>query len=146
MKGRIQITLKPGERIFINGAVLRVDRKVMIELLNDVTFLLENHVMQPEAANTPLRQLYFVVQTMLMEPANAATTKALFNSSHALLTTHCSNPEIIAGLDQARNLIEQEKIFDALKLVRTLLPLEEVDIFTNKRAHRKYNQEKREVA
>jgi flagellar biosynthesis repressor protein FlbT len=146
MKGRIQITLKPGERIYINGAVLRVDRKVMIEMLNDVTFLLENHVMQPDAANTPLRQLYFIVQTMLMDPANAATTKDLFNTSHALLSTHFSSPEIATGLDQAHSLVEQDKVFDALKAIRTLLPLEEAVLTNLKRAQRKHNQEKREVA
>ena len=47
MKSTLRISLKSGERIFINGAVLRVDRKVAVEFLNDVTFLLENHVLQP---------------------------------------------------------------------------------------------------
>lgn len=146
MRGRIQITLKPGERIYINGAVLRVDRKVMIELLNDVTFLLENHVMQPEAATTPLRQLYFIVQSMLIDPANADTTKELFNTSHALISAHFSNPDILAGLEQARSLIDQDKVFDALKTIRTLLPIEEDVLECSKKTQRKYNQEKREVA
>ncbi len=44
----MNITLRAGERFFINGAVIRIDRKASIELLNDVTFLLENHVMQAE--------------------------------------------------------------------------------------------------
>ena len=72
------ISLKPGERIFINGAVVRVDRKVSIEFLNDVTFLLEAHVMQPEQTTTPFRQLYFIVQTMLMDPTNTGAAKQLF--------------------------------------------------------------------
>jgi flagellar protein FlbT len=141
MKGRIQITLKPGERIFINGAVLRVDRKVMIELLNDVTFLLENHVMQPEAATTPLRQLYFIVQTMLMEPANVDATRDLFNTTHALMTTHFSNPEIQAGLAQVRSLIDLDKVFEALKAIRALLPIEDVVLSNMRKAHHKYKQE-----
>ena len=71
----MNITLRAGERLYINGAVIRVDRKATIELLNDVTFLLENHVMQAEQATTPLRQIYFVVQVMLMDPgATAAAT------------------------------------------------------------------------
>ena len=41
----MRLYLRPGEKLYINGAVIRVDRKVSIELLNDVTFLLENHVM-----------------------------------------------------------------------------------------------------
>ena len=42
MKSTLRISLKSGERIFINGAVLRVDRKVALEFLNDVTFLLDD--------------------------------------------------------------------------------------------------------
>ena len=33
----LKISLRAGERLFLNGAVLRVDRKTQIELLNDVT-------------------------------------------------------------------------------------------------------------
>jgi len=71
MKKSMHISLRAGERIYINGAVLRVDRKVTLELLNDAAFLLENQVMQYEEAVTPLRQLYFIVQLMLIEPSQA---------------------------------------------------------------------------
>ena len=70
----MNITLRAGERIYINGAVLRVDRKATLELMNDATFLLETHVMKAEDATTPLRQIYFVVQVMLMDPASARNT------------------------------------------------------------------------
>ena len=65
----MHITLRAGERLFLNGAVIKADRKVCLELMNDATFLLEAHVMQPDKATSPLRQLYFIVQTMLMSPA-----------------------------------------------------------------------------
>ena len=68
------IHLKRGEKLYVNGAVLRVDRRTSLEFLNDVTFLLENHVMQAEEAVTPERQLYFVVQSMIMDPGNAGMT------------------------------------------------------------------------
>ena len=71
MKSTLRISLKSGERIFVNGAVLRVDRKVAVEFLNDVTFLLENHVLQPEDATTPLKQLYFIAQMILINPEGA---------------------------------------------------------------------------
>jgi flagellar biosynthesis repressor protein FlbT len=125
MRKNIQIGLKPGERIFINGAVLRVDRKVTIELLNDVTFLLESHVMQLEAATTPLRQLYFIVQTMLMDPANAEATKTLFMRTLALLITSFTSGEIFEGLERVSALITANKEFEALKRIRALLPLED---------------------
>jgi len=40
------LSLRSGGKVYVNGAVLRVDRKVNIELLNDVAFLLESHVLQ----------------------------------------------------------------------------------------------------
>ena len=58
--GNIHLYLRANERIFINGAVFKVDRKVSIELLNDTTFLLENHILQKEDATTPLKQLYLL--------------------------------------------------------------------------------------
>ena len=57
MKNTLKISLKPNEKIYLNGAVIRVDRKVTLELLNDVQFLLESHVLQIDEASTPLRQL-----------------------------------------------------------------------------------------
>ncbi len=77
LRGAMNITLRAGERLFINGAVIRTDRKATIELLNDATFLLETHVMQASDATTPLRQIYFVIQVMLMDPASAKTTAEL---------------------------------------------------------------------
>jgi flagellar protein FlbT len=77
----MNIWLRAGEKLYINGAVLRVDRKVSLELLNDATFLLEAHVMQAADATTPLRQLYFVVQLMLMDPRDLSAAKDLFRTS-----------------------------------------------------------------
>ena len=71
----MHISLRAGEKIYINGAVLRSDRKVSIELLNDATFLLEAHVMKVEDASTPLRQLYFIIQIMLMNPNDSMAAR-----------------------------------------------------------------------
>lgn len=145
MKNGIQISLKPGERIFINGAVLRVDRKVTIELLNDVTFLLEAHVMQLEAATTPLRQLYFIIQTMLMDPGSAGASRDLFRKTVTPLPAVFKNDEVTAGLERSRALIEAGKEFEALKTIRALLPLED-KLLASKKAHKEQGPENREVA
>ena len=125
MTKAMQIHLRPGERLYVNGAVLRVDRKVSIEFLNNVTFLLENHVMLSEQATTPLRQLYFILQTMLIDPPSSATTQELFDKSHALLLATFTNEQVLAGLRTVRTLVDGKRLFDALKLSRTLFPIEE---------------------
>ena len=110
----MNITLRAGEKLYINGAVIRVDRKATIELLNDVTFLLENHVMQVEQATTPLRQVYFAVQVGLIDPGAVEAALLAFKS-----------PAIVAGLKAVSGQIERSRNFEALKSLRALFPLEE---------------------
>jgi flagellar protein FlbT len=74
------LKLRAGEKLYINGAVIKVERKATIELMNDATFLLEAHVLQPSDASTPLRQLYFVLQTQLMDRDGAPVAKQMFQS------------------------------------------------------------------
>jgi len=125
MSNSFQISLRPGERIYVNGAVIRVDRKVTMEFMNDVTFLLENHIIFSEDTTTPLRQLYFVVQTLLIDPASAHSSKLMFEESMALLTQSFKNPEILAGLAAVYELCGKNKLFEALKMIRALFPIEE---------------------
>jgi len=124
MKSTLKISLKPGEKIYINGAVLRVDRKVSLELLNDVQFLLENHVMQAEDASTPLRQLYFIVQIMLINPAGAAEAREMFRRSLPMLIASFDNQDICKGLKQIDRMVGEDDIYEALKAIRALYPLE----------------------
>lgn len=125
MKSTLRISLKSGERIFINGAVLRVDRKVALEFLNDVTFLLENHVLQPEDANTPLRQLYFIAQMILINPEGKEQSVTLFRKSVSMLLNCFQNDEILAELKRVDGMVASGRAFDALKAIRALYPLED---------------------
>ncbi|MBP1842162.1 flagellar protein FlbT [Rhizobium petrolearium] len=125
MKSTLRISLKSGERIFINGAVLRVDRKVALEFLNDVTFLLENHVLQPEDATTPLRQLYFIAQMMLINPDGREQSMTLFRKSVAMLLTCFNDDEVLAELKRIDGMVASGRAFDALKAIRALYPVED---------------------
>ena len=121
----IQISLRAGQRIFVNGAVIRADRKVTLELLNDATFLLEGHVLQAHETHTPLRQLYFVVQTMLMDPENSDKTLEVFRSIYAPVYATFTSPNILAGLTKVATMVEGGRTFDALKTLRLLFPMED---------------------
>lgn len=120
----MNISLRRGERIFINGAVLRVDRKVCIELLNDVTFLLENHVMQAEQASTPLKRLYFVIQTMIMTPNDCDAAIQLCREMLVSLNSAARDQRVVTGLASAFRHIEDKRPFEALKSIRALFPVE----------------------
>jgi flagellar protein FlbT len=125
---KLQISLKPGERIYVNGAVLKVDRKVSIEFLNDVTFLLEHHVIQPEDTHTPLRQLYFMIQSVVIDPINGAEARRMFQDTQEQLLSSFENPAIRQNLIDVRDFFDRDRLFDALKLLRSLFPIEDAII------------------
>jgi len=124
MTNTLKISLKPNEKIYINGAVIRVDRKVTVELMNDVQFLLENHVIQADDASTPLKQLYFILQVMLMNPAGAVEARAMFRRSLPLLLASFEDEQINSALKQIDRMVGEDHIYEALKAIRALYPLE----------------------
>ncbi|MGG7516288.1 flagellar biosynthesis repressor FlbT [Allorhizobium undicola] len=146
MKSTLRISLKSGERIFINGAVLRVDRKVALEFLNDVTFLLENHVLQPEDATTPLRQLYFIAQMILINPDGKEQTLAMFRKSIVMLLNCFQNEEVLAELKRIDGMVVSGRAFDALKAIRSLYPIEDQILNSEEIAPAMVEQIRKEIA
>ncbi|MCI4678795.1 flagellar biosynthesis repressor FlbT [Rhodoblastus acidophilus] len=118
------LKLRAGEKLYINGAVIRVERKATIELLNDATFLLEAHVIQPDEASTPLRQLYFTLQTELMDRDAAPIARKMFKTMLADTSAAFGPGAVAEGLREAQALAESGRIFEALKAIRALYPRE----------------------
>ncbi len=124
----MNITLRAGERLFINGAVIRIDRKASIELLNEVTFLLENHVMQAEEATTLVRQIYFAVQIMLMDPTGAASAAPLARSLIESAIGVYRASDLIVGLKSVDASLLRGRNFEALKALRGLFAIEDKEL------------------
>ena len=125
MTNTLKISLKPNEKIYINGAVIRVDRKVTVELMNDVQFLLESHVIQADDASTPLKQLYFIVQVMLMNPPGAGRGARHVPPLAAVAAGKLRRrAESAATLKQIDRMVGEDHIYEALKAIRSLYPLE----------------------
>ncbi|MHA6686415.1 flagellar biosynthesis repressor FlbT [Mesorhizobium sp. A556] len=124
MKNTLKLSLKPNEKLYVNGAVIRVDRKVTLELLNDVQFLLENHVLQPEQASTPLKQLYFILQVMLMNPQGAVDAREMVRRSLPLLLVTFQDEQVRSALKNIDRMVGEDRIYEALKAIRALYPIE----------------------
>lgn len=125
MKNTLRITLKANEKIYVNGAVIKTDRKVSLEFLNDVQFLLEAHVLQAQDATTPLKQLYFIIQIMLMNPEAADEARAMLRKSLPMLMACFSDEIVLAQLKQVDRLVSEGHIYEALKAIRGLYDREE---------------------
>ncbi len=124
MKKAMSLSLRANEKIYINGAILKFPHKVTLEILNDATFLLEAHVIQPEQTTTPLKQLYFVVQTMLIDPASAGTTRLLFEKMLTSTAGSFEDVDVLSGLNVVDKLVTEDRFYEALKQLRALFPVE----------------------
>jgi flagellar protein FlbT len=120
----MQIFLRAKERIYVNGAVIRVDRKTTLELMNEATFLLENHVMQADQATTLIRQVYFAIQIMLMDPSATQQATQLARAQIDAALKAYRSPEIHSGLAEVSKLMTRSRNFEALKTLRGLFPFE----------------------
>jgi len=120
----MNLSLRPNEKIYINGAILKFDRKVCLELLNDASFLLESHIIQADETTTPLRQLYFVVQTMLIDPKNITATRPMFEQMVTSTVGIFEDEDVVGGLRDVDVLVAEDRFFEALKRLRALYPAE----------------------
>ena len=116
----LKICLKAGEKIYINGAVLEASHKMSFNILNNATFLLESHIMQAEDADTPFRQLNFIIQTMLIQPDNKDSILTIFHEHCEELKKHLENKALSEGLDRIISQVARDRAFEALKTVRNL--------------------------
>src|SRR6185503_9383461 len=68
----LKLSLKPGEKFVLNGAVLsNGDKRTSLVIQNKACVLREKDIMQPEGAITPARRIYFPIMMMYLDPDEA---------------------------------------------------------------------------
>ena len=148
MSAVLCLTMKSGDRVFINGAVLRVDRRTRIEVMNDATVLLGTHLLQTEQATTPLRQLYLLIQTMLIAPQAASEAERVARSMIATLEETFSSRVVLTALAAIRDDLDLAKPYPALKRLRGLFGFEDALLASGKQgdAHKYDGRARKENA
>lgn len=120
----LKIRLKPQEKMLIGSAVIsNGDRTTEFFIENKVPILREKELMKEDAASTPGRRIYFLVQLMYVDEENFSTYHDRFweivrqvilaaPSTTAIITDICH--EIMSrryyqALKEARRLIDYEQ-------------------------------------
>ena len=68
----LKLSLKPGERFVLNGAVVQNgDKRGVLILQNKASVLREKDIMQPDDVTSPARRIYFPVMMMYLDEASA---------------------------------------------------------------------------
>ncbi|MDQ0463920.1 flagellar protein FlbT [Caulobacter ginsengisoli] len=122
----LKLSLKPGERFVLNGAVVQNgDRRGVLILQNKASVLREKDIMQEEDACTPARRIYFPVMMMYLDEAGAARYYDEFVRRLTEFIGVISNPNILAdGVAISRHVMGKE-YYKALMLCRKLVDYED---------------------
>jgi flagellar biosynthesis repressor protein FlbT len=65
----LKLSLKPGEKFVINGAVLtNGEKRASLIVQNKACLLREKDIMQPDDATTPARRIYLPIMMLYLDP------------------------------------------------------------------------------
>ncbi|MEM9475720.1 MAG: flagellar biosynthesis repressor FlbT [Pseudomonadota bacterium] len=122
----LKLNLKPGERLIINGAVIKnSDRRhvLMVETHSDV--IRGKDLLEPDAAATPVSKVYFLIQTALTQSATRDKLVPMIQRDLATLATVFGGVQV-NHIFEAANYVSQGDYYKALTELRPVLRHEEL--------------------
>ncbi len=122
----LKLSLKPGERFVLNGAVVQNgDRRGVLLLQNKASVLREKDIMQADEAKTPARRIYFPVMMMYLEEANASRHYDEFVRRLTEFMSVIRNPDVLADCVNISKHAMAHEYYKALMLCRKLIEYED---------------------
>ena len=120
----LKVTLKPGERVIIGGAVItNVASTVNLSSENPVPVLRQKDIISKEQADTPCKRIYLVIQLMYVDGANLSTHHNTYWS--LVKDVLKAAPSTLPIIDRMNDLILGNKYYQALKAAKKLIEYEE---------------------
>jgi flagellar protein FlbT len=122
----LKLSLKPGEKFVLNGAVVQNgDRRAVVILQNKASVLREKDIMQPEDVTTPSRRIYFPVMMMYLDEAGAGQYYNEFVLRMSEFMGVISNPTILNECVNISRYCMGKEYYKALMLCRKLIEYED---------------------
>jgi flagellar protein FlbT len=120
------LSLKPGEKFVLNGAVVQNgDRRGVLVLQNKASVLREKDIMQQEQANTPARRIYFPVMMMYLDESGAERYYDEFVRRMSEFMGVIGNPNVLADCVDVSKYCMEREYYKALMLCRKLIEYED---------------------
>lgn len=122
----LKLSLKPGERFVLNGAVVQNgDRRGVLVLQNKASVLREKDILQPEDVTTPARRIYFPVMMMYLDEASAEKFYDEFANRLTEFMGVIKNPEVLASCVAASRHVMAREYYKGLLAARKLIEYED---------------------
>jgi flagellar protein FlbT len=122
----LKLSLKPGEKFVLNGAVVQNgDRRTTLVLQNKASVLREKDIMQPEQASTPSRRIYFPLMMMYLEDGANNRYYDEFAQRLTEFMGAIRNPEVLADCVAISKHAMSREYYKALMMCRKLIEYED---------------------
>ena len=122
----LKLSLKPGERFVLNGAVVQNgDRRGTLILQNKASVLREKDIMQEDDVTSPSRRIYFPVMMMYLDESNANQYYDEFVRRLSEFMGAVRNPTILAECVNISRHAMSKEYYKALMLCRKLIEYED---------------------
>lgn len=123
----LKLSLKPGEKFVLNGAVVQNgDRRGVLILQNKAAVLREKDILQPDEAKTPARRIYLPVMMMYIEPHEASKFYDEFVQRMSEFMGAIQNPQVLAECVTISRCCMQRDYYKALLGCRKLIEYEDM--------------------
>jgi len=121
----LKLSLKPGEKFVLNGAVLQNgDKKISLVIQNKACILREKDIMQPDEATTPARHIYLPIMMMYLDPDDS---EEYYNDFALRMTEFMGavrNTAALAACIEINREVVSGEYYKALMLCRKLFEFE----------------------
>jgi flagellar protein FlbT len=124
----LKVELRPGERIIIGDSIVtNDDQRTRLIIEGEAPILREKDIMTSDAADTPCKKIYMVVQLMYLSRDPAVHHDLYFNLMKQTLE---AAPSTKAFFDKINNQILTGNVYKALKETQSLIEYEK-DLLAN---------------
>lgn len=122
----LKLSLKPGERFVLNGAVVQNgDRRSVLVLQNKASVLREKDIMQAEDVTSPSRRVYFPVMMMYLDEEKASDYFEEFATRLNQFMGVIRNPDVLAECVVVSKHVLGREYYKALMACRKLIDYED---------------------
>ena len=120
----LSIPLPAGAKIIINGAVIENSGSANITLTvhNKANILRDKDVVTPSEADTPAKEIYHAVQNAYLFESNRDEWLGI--SAALMVQFERARPAAAPVIQHVRELIQDDKLYNALRACRRLIALE----------------------
>lgn len=120
----LMLTLKPGERVILSGAVIKNGPTVThLQIENQVTLLRQKDILTENEATTPCKKVYLVVQLMYIgDGLTSELAQVYWDLVRDILAAAPSTNDLIS---QISAYILSANFYPALKVAKKLISYEE---------------------